>query len=196
MLSDSVRVEHARVQWSSVVGGAIVALATFIVLGMFSTAISGAFADDHAIRGVSNTGSMFFTVLIGSIIAPIVAGVLGGLVSFRLSGTEHEPFAILHGVLAWCLTILAGSLLFGLFGRFEAPIAAPHSGIVDFATVYGRTAAFAAWSGLAAIIGGCAAAWGAYSARQSMRGGKFLPRIRLDHRTPVVERRMLKTSGA
>lgn len=175
-----------NLRWTPVIGGALCALAFYVVLGLFSASLGW-----NAMRVVNGGGaSRFFAVLIGVFLAPIVAGVAGGFVATRLAGVTHERSAMIYGLLAWCLALIVGvTFISGPFSFWRSNVPARVSpGTVS---IFGRYAAWAAWSGLSALIGFACTLAGASMGRRSLLGHRLLPRVRFESGPSrrMVERR-------
>jgi hypothetical protein len=173
-----------NLRWTPVIGGALCALASYIVIGLFGASLGWAAAADLSAGAVPR----FFAVLIGTFIAPIVAGWIGGFVAARLVGLPGERNTMLYGLMSWCLALIVGLVFLGgpfSFGRSDiaSRITSPES-----VSLFGRYAAWAGWTGLSALIGFGSAAWGAGMGRHASMGHRLLPRVRFErgmsNRTP------------
>jgi hypothetical protein len=92
-----------RIRWAAVIAGALCALAIQIVLGLFGTAmgISASPAD-------SNEVGVF--AAIWSVLTPAIASLVGAYVATRVASAIHPAGTYLHGVLVWCIGLIAGAL--------------------------------------------------------------------------------------
>jgi hypothetical protein len=105
------------VSWSGVFAGALSALALLLVFGLTAIAagahqIGQHFANWHEFRVITLAFSVFGSFL---------SFVLGGWVAARVTGTRKAEPAMLHGAIAWLVTIpgllvLAGLGAGGYFG--------------------------------------------------------------------------------
>lgn len=95
----------ARLAWGAIIGGTIAALSSWILLYSLGLAM-GLSAVDPANPG-SLRGSGIFTG-IWSLVVPLIALFVGGLVASRGSGAPSRGDSVLHGLLVWGLTTLVG----------------------------------------------------------------------------------------
>ncbi|MBA3456885.1 MAG: hypothetical protein H0T42_27595 [Deltaproteobacteria bacterium] len=94
--------------WSTIFAAAVVAGAVWLVLHMFGVGV-GLTAiepdDPSSLRAVGiGTG-------IWSLIAPVIALFIGGLVAGRVAPTINTLNAVIHGAVVWGLTVLASILM-------------------------------------------------------------------------------------
>jgi hypothetical protein len=98
------------VSWSGVFVGALSALALLLVFGLTGIAIGAhqvgqRYASWHEFRLIT---------LVFSVFGSFLSFVLGGWVAARVTGTRRPETAMLHGVIAWLVTIPALLILAGL----------------------------------------------------------------------------------
>jgi hypothetical protein len=98
--------EHTRIRWGAVLGGAVAALGIWALLYSFGIAI-GLSAVDPDDPG-SLRGSGIFTG-VWSVIAPIIALFVGGLIASRGADALTKGSGVLHGVVMWGVTTLVGA---------------------------------------------------------------------------------------
>jgi hypothetical protein len=92
-----------RLQWSAIIAGVFVALAAHVVLGLIGAALG--FAAEPADSSALGAGAAIWALL-----TPFVASLIGAWVAVRLAGAFDEAGSNLHGVLVWCIGLLAGAL--------------------------------------------------------------------------------------
>jgi hypothetical protein len=97
-----------HISWGAIFGGTFVALGVWILLHSLGLA-AGLTAIDpdnpRSLRGVGiGTG-------IWSIIAPLIALFIGGLVASRTAGLINRGTGAIHGAVLWGLTTVAGTVL-------------------------------------------------------------------------------------
>jgi MFS family permease len=92
-----------RIHWSAIAAGVLVALASHIVLGLFGAALgfAAAPADSEALGAGA---------AIWALITPLVASLLGAWIACRVADQRETAGANLHGVLVWCIGLIAGAL--------------------------------------------------------------------------------------
>jgi hypothetical protein len=93
-----------RLDWSAVITGVLVALAAHIVLGLIGAALG--LAAEPADSRTLGAGAAVWALL-----TPFVATLGGAWLACRMAGThEDRTSAALHGVLVWCIGLIAGAL--------------------------------------------------------------------------------------
>jgi hypothetical protein len=111
----------ARVHWGAVVAGALLAIGVHIVMGLIGAAMGLAAqpADSRAL----GAGAAIWALL-----TPFVATVCGAWFAIRLSGEVNDRASIyVHGILVWCIGLIAGALFLtgtGATGAMTAGAAA------------------------------------------------------------------------
>ena len=157
------------VSWSGVFVGALSALALLLVFGLTAIALGAhqigqRFASWHEFRLIT---------LVFSVFGSFLSFVLGGWAAARVTGTRRAETAMLHGVIAWLVTI--PSLLFfaalgagGFLGTWYGGLAAPPAWapqatpLVESpaAAIAARNAALGALTALLlGLIGGVIGGW-------------------------------------
>lgn len=92
-----------RLSWGAVIAGVLLALAVHVVMGLVGGAIG--FAAEPADSGALGAGAAIWALL-----TPFVATLLGAWLAVRMSGREDEAGSNLHGVMVWCIGLLAGAV--------------------------------------------------------------------------------------
>jgi hypothetical protein len=98
----------SRVSWGAIFAGSVISVGVWLLLhvlgiGVGLTAINP--DDAGSLKGVGiGTG-------IWSLIAPLIALFVGGLVTGRLTGVFDRPLGAIHGAVVWSLTTIAGIAL-------------------------------------------------------------------------------------
>lgn len=92
-----------RLHWGAVAAGVLVALAAHIVMGLIGAAIGFA-AEPADSRGLGATAAIW------ALITPFVATLLGAWIASRMCDAEDARTGTLHGVLVWCIGLIAGAL--------------------------------------------------------------------------------------
>jgi hypothetical protein len=182
-------VEEAEVRtlpglsWSPVIAGVLLALAAHVVLGLVGAALG---------LSARPTDSSGLAVLAGfwGLVTPFVATVLGAWLACRLAAIGDVRATNLHGVMVWCIGIIAGALFLtgttatgamsasnaasgnaGFLSRATGamrPMAAAPQGTADdeAARTAAKIAGGAAMAGLAGLLGAFAGAAIARSRRE------------------------------
>ena len=115
---------RSRISWGAVFAGAVVAVATTILLSLLGAAMGA--GSIHALDATTTDLSNYGTgAALWEIINLALSMAFGGYVTSRLSGTHSHLDGELHGVTMWGIAVLLGSLLLahalsGLLG-FIAP---------------------------------------------------------------------------
>ncbi|HEY8923475.1 MAG TPA: hypothetical protein VIU64_03780 [Polyangia bacterium] len=94
-----------RIAWGPIIGGTIAALSTWILLYSLGLALGLSAVDPS--DASSLRGSGIFTG-VWSLVTPLVALFVGGMVASRGSGLPSRGDGALHGLLVWGLTTLVG----------------------------------------------------------------------------------------
>jgi hypothetical protein len=92
-----------RVHWSAVIAGALFALGVHIVMGLIGAALG--FAAEPADSRALGVGAAIW-----ALITPFVATLLGAWLAIRLSDERDNASGYVHGVLVWCIGLIAGAL--------------------------------------------------------------------------------------
>ncbi len=101
-----------RISWGAVFGGAVLSVGIWILLEVLGFAIGLSVAHPaRGLRGIS-IGAGIWTL-----VAPLVALFVGGIVAGRLAGLVDRFGGALHGGVMWALTMMFGVLLLGSLGR-------------------------------------------------------------------------------
>lgn len=86
----------SRVCWSAILGGTVIALATYVVLTLLLGAI-GITLTDAGVRA----NAVGIGVLVAMIATMVVSLFLGGWVSSQLTAGENRQEAVIYGLLTW-----------------------------------------------------------------------------------------------
>ena len=105
------RLGRSRISWGAVLAGAVVAVATSLLLSLLGAAIGAG-----SIHPLNTTSTDLANYGIGAgiwqIVNLILSMALGGYVAARLSGTHSHQDGELHGLTMWAVAVLLGSVLF------------------------------------------------------------------------------------
>src|SRR6516162_8352063 len=99
------RRSYSRISWGSVIAGAVVAAASFILLSLLGVAI-GAGGLRFTQTTAADVASYGLGAGIWTAINLILSLAFGGYVAARLSGTHSHLNAELHGITVWALALL------------------------------------------------------------------------------------------
>jgi hypothetical protein len=117
---------RSRISWGAVLAGAVVSVATTILLSLLGAAMGA--GSIHALDATaSDLNNYGIGAAIWEIINLALSMAFGGYVTARLSGTHSHLDGELHGVTMWGIAVLLGTLLLaravsGLFGLVEPGI--------------------------------------------------------------------------
>jgi len=95
---EDVAAVKSRVSWGAIVGGSLVALTVYLVLGLFLGGIGLSLTD-----GGVRSGAVTWYAAIAGIITMIVAMFCGGCVTSVLTVGETRGETLIHGTLTWAL---------------------------------------------------------------------------------------------
>src|SRR5688500_15922591 len=102
-----------RIQWAPVLAGVFFAIALHVLFGLFGVAFgfgAGAANSDGAGAGAAIWGAL----------TPLLATFVGAMVAVRCASALSARSAQLHGMLVWCIGIIAGAIF--LTGSMAAGI--------------------------------------------------------------------------
>ena len=88
------------VSWSAIWIGALAALAVSLIFGLIGTAV-GAYGDIHIV----SWHKFHVIALVLSVCGAFFAFVVGGWAAGKILGGRHAESAMLHGAIAWLVTI-------------------------------------------------------------------------------------------
>src|SRR6516162_5633666 len=101
---------RSRISWGAILAGAIVAVATTLLLSLLGAAMGA--SSIHALDTTSTDLANYGTgAAIWEIINLALSMAFGGYVAARLSGTHSHLDAELHGITVWGVAVLLGSVL-------------------------------------------------------------------------------------
>jgi hypothetical protein len=92
-----------RLQWGAVIAGVLLALAAHVVLGLIGAALGFA-AQPAGSRAVG------IATAIWALVTPFVATLCGAWLACRMADAFETMSGYLHGVLVWCIGLLAGAI--------------------------------------------------------------------------------------
>jgi MFS family permease len=92
-----------RLHWGAIIAGVLLALAAHVVLGLVGAALG--FAAEPADSEALGVGAAMW-----ALVTPFVATLLGAWLACRLAAAHEDRSANLHGVLVWCVGLIAGAL--------------------------------------------------------------------------------------
>lgn len=92
-----------RLHWSAIIAGTILALAVHIVMGLIGATLGFAAAP-------ADSEGLGIGAAVWALLTPFVASLLGAWLAIRLAGEEDRTGAYVHGILVWCLGLIAGAI--------------------------------------------------------------------------------------
>lgn len=98
-----VRGSLPQVRWSAVAAGVLFALAAHVCLGLFGAALG------FAAQGAESRALGLLTGF-WALISSFAASVLGASIACRMAGALETRAAFMHGLLVWCIGLVAGAL--------------------------------------------------------------------------------------
>ena len=176
------------VNWSAIWAGGLAALAAGLIFGLAGTAV-GAYSEARIV----NWHKFHMWALVFSIFGAFFAYTIGGWTAGKILGARRAEYAVLHGVIAWLVTIpillvlasLGAASYFGVWyaGLAATPAWAPPVVVVDpQAAIIARNGALGALTALlVGLIGSVIGGWMAsgepmtftyYRTRAALAGGK------------------------
>lgn len=100
-----------KLSWSAILGGTFVALGVWILLYALGLALGLSSVDPNDPGSARSAG---IGTGIWSLIAPLIALFVGGLVAARTAGVVDKVGGALHGAVLWGLTTLVGVIVMGM----------------------------------------------------------------------------------
>ncbi|MCY1031709.1 hypothetical protein OV207_09615 [Corallococcus sp. BB11-1] len=101
----------SKLSWGAIFGGTSVALGVWILLYTLGLAL-GLSSVDPGNTGSARSAGIFTGIW--SVIAPLVALFVGGVVAARTAGIVDKAGGALHGAVLWGLTTIAGVIVLGM----------------------------------------------------------------------------------
>ncbi|MGC3997057.1 MAG: hypothetical protein QM767_05840 [Anaeromyxobacter sp.] len=92
-----------RLSWGPIIAGVLLSLAAHVVLGLVGAALGMA-------AEPADSGGLGAAAAIWALLTPFVATLLGAWLACRLAAREDTAGTNLHGVMVWCIGLLAGAL--------------------------------------------------------------------------------------
>jgi hypothetical protein len=92
-----------RLSWGPVIAGVLLALAAHIVLGLIGAALGFAAAPADS-KGVGAAAAIW------ALLTPFLATLAGAWLATRMAGHWDTAGANLHGIMVWCIGLIAGAL--------------------------------------------------------------------------------------
>jgi hypothetical protein len=92
-----------RLSWGPIIAGVLLALAAHVVMGLIGGALGFA-AQPADSRGLAAAAGFW------GLLTPLVATALGAWLACRLAARQDEAGTNLHGVMVWCIGLVAGAL--------------------------------------------------------------------------------------
>lgn len=111
----------SRVSWGAIMGGSLIALATYLVLGLFFAGV-GLSLTEAGVRA----GTAMWVAVVANVISLVIALFIGGWVTTQLTAGETRQEAWIHGVLTWGVVTAAAIFMVtqGLTGGYNALLGA------------------------------------------------------------------------
>lgn len=101
------RAQAPQFRWGAVFAGALVALGVWVLLYAFGLAVGLSSID------AANPRSVGIGTGVWSLVAPLIALFVGGVVASRVAGPTDRTVGVLHGAVLWGLTTVAGVMVVG-----------------------------------------------------------------------------------
>jgi hypothetical protein len=95
---EDVAAVQSRVSWGAIVGGSLIALTVYLLLGLLLGGI-GLSLTESGVR----SGAVTWYAAIAGILSMIVAMFCGGCVTSQLTAGETRSETLIHGTLTWAL---------------------------------------------------------------------------------------------
>ncbi len=92
-----------RLAWQPIIAGVLLALAVHVVLGLVGAAL-GLAAEPTDSRSLGALAGFW------GLVTPLIASLLGAWLACRLAAIEEVKATNLHGVMVWCIGLIAGAL--------------------------------------------------------------------------------------
>jgi hypothetical protein len=92
-----------RLSWTAVIAGALLAIAAHVVLGLIGAALGLAAAPADS-KGLGAGAGIW------ALLTPFVATAVGAWFACRLAAASDDATGNAHGILVWCIGLIAGAL--------------------------------------------------------------------------------------
>ena len=132
---------HRRISWAAIFGGVILAVTVLLVLSLLGSGIGLSQVNVNA-GTTPSAGSLGIGAGVWWIVSSCIALAFGGFVAAWLAGIEHRFDGVLHGLIAWGISMLLilyllssaiGGILGGGFSALGSLTSAAGSGISNAA---------------------------------------------------------------
>ena len=132
---------HRRISWAAIFGGVVLAVTVLLVLSLLGSGIGLSQVNVNA-GTTPSVGSLGIGAGIWWIVSSCIALAFGGYVAAWLAGIEHRFDGVLHGLIAWGISMLLilyllssaiGGILGGGFSALGSLTSAAGSGISNAA---------------------------------------------------------------
>ena len=132
---------HRRISWAAIFGGVILAVTVLLVLSLLGSGIGLSQVNVNA-GTTPSAGSLGIGAGVWWIVSSCIALAFGGFVAAWLAGIEHRFDGVLHGLIAWGISMLVilyllssaiGGILGGGFSALGSLTSAAGSGISNAA---------------------------------------------------------------
>jgi hypothetical protein len=115
---------YPTVKWGAVIAGTAVAIAIWMLLQLFGSGVALAAFNAHDIDRMRGIG---IGTTAWSVLAPLIALFLGGMLAARVAGHHERRVAGVHGLLVWAFTTILGVVTVTSSIAMMTPTLAAHS---------------------------------------------------------------------
>jgi MFS family permease len=117
---------NPAVRWGAVVAGTATAIAVWMLLQMFGSGVALAAYD---VRDLDRMRGIGIGSTAWSVLAPLIALFLGGMLAARIAGHHERRVAGVHGLLVWAFTTILGVVTVSSSIAMMTPVLAVHSAV-------------------------------------------------------------------
>lgn len=157
---------HWRLSWSAAFAGALSTLASITILGLFGTAAGvGSLSE---IKDFSTWHEVSLVTLAAVVAGAFFSNVVGGWVAGKIIGTRFSEPSMLHGAIAWLVSVPmlivllalgAGKTFGGWYGGIMGSMGTTGATMMQSPLAVRHTATAAATSLLVGLIGSVIGGW-------------------------------------
>lgn len=181
-------VRHMRLDWSGLFGGASIGWGVLLLLSLIGITLGLSVIDPFASRpATSNSGAALWGAL-----SAVISSFIGGFAVVRLAGDRRRGESLVHGAVAWGMSMLLAAMIALFSAGFASFSRTPVRNTAVGRNATGQTAALVSTTGngpmvaiyatAGAVLALVGSLLGALAAASRSSGVPFSDELRIRHR--------------